>query len=576
MSHVFLSRAATEPRSYVSAFENDLLTVLGELGVPDPGRPGGSGGGGTSEGAGPAAEAGVLVALCSPDYYLDPCCGRDWAVFERRLRRGPLPPGPQPAARVLVRWQRVDPPAGLPRPPVLSSGPLAPYARLGLYDLMRRRLGPDPGQYLEVVRELADLVARGLAEAPPRLPADELRGVTAAFPVPLVPGAPVPPVPPGLAGPEANDRPVPESHPPGPPSAGALPDGAGEPSVDHLDGPAGDVVLTVPDKERLRHALATVFHTERRAAPLLRTLGLGRDRWPAFDGGAGLAWGEIFELLDDGASARPAPYRLLLDEAVGLYPSHEVFAPLAARYPHGAARPDRGRTPVPADGLPSRDPETAPAPEAAPDPEADPLRVLFFVASPDGLPAVRADRGFRRIADLHDAGRLRVSFRPAAQVADLSVIRAQRPDIVHFGCHGSEGALLFENADGEEDAVPAARVADILRRYRELADVRLRCLVLNSCDSTAVAELFRGTADVVITHTGPLDVGCANLFAGSFYQEAAGLSRHDPRLAERLSNAAFLVAAETSLAEPTCAALEAGLRVLPAEPPASDEPSGGS
>jgi hypothetical protein len=557
---VFLSRAATEPRSYVSAFENDLLTALGELGVPDVGGPGGPGGGGTSQGAGPAAEAGVLVALCSPDYYLDPRCGRDWAIFERRLRRGPLPPGPQPAARVLVRWRRVDPPAGLPRPPVLSSGPLAPYARLGLYDLMRRQLGPDPGQYLEVVRELADLVARGLAEAPPRLPADELRGVTGAFPVPVVPGAPVPL---GALGAEAHDRPVPEPCPRELSADPPRPERARASSPDA----AVDLALAEPDKERLRDALASVFHTERQAARLLRALGLGRDRWPAFDGGgAGLVWSEIFELLDDGASARPAPYRRLLSEAVGLYPAHEVFAPLSARYLHGPVRTGPGPSPAPRDDVPAADPE----------PEPDPLRVLFFVASPEGLPAVRADRGFRRIADLHDAGRLRVRFRPAAQVVDLSVIRAQRPDIVHFGCHGSEGALLFENADGEEDAVPAARVADILRRYRELADVRLRCLVLNSCDSTAVAELFRGTADVVITHTGPLDVGCANLFAANFYQEAAGLSRHDPRLAERLSNAAFLVAAETSLAEPTCAALEAGLRVLPAEPPASDEPSGGS
>jgi hypothetical protein len=106
----------------------------------------------------------------------------------------------------------------------------------------------------------------------------------------------------------------------------------------------------------------------------------------------------------------------------------------------------------------------------------------------------------------------------------------------------------------------------VLEGYRELDDdLRLRGVVLNSCDSAAVAKPFLAAADTVITHTGLLDVTCANLFAAYFYRQVARFSRDDVTLAKRLTIAARVAARETSADEATCASLKTGLIVLESE-----------
>jgi hypothetical protein len=144
-------------------------------------------------------------------------------------------------------------------------------------------------------------------------------------------------------------------------------------------------------------------------------------------------------------------------------------------------------------------------------------RVLVIGASPHGYGRVRADRELRAIQQAAARTGLTVECCPAADVADLRRVLDLRPDVLHLVCHGEDENLVFEDTFGEAHQVPANQVARMLRAYREHAGLRLRGLVLASCDSEAVAALFTGSAAVVVAHRGPLDDTAAVSYAGDLY-----------------------------------------------------------
>jgi hypothetical protein len=151
--------------------------------------------------------------------------------------------------------------------------------------------------------------------------------------------------------------------------------------------------------------------------------------------------------------------------------------------------------------------------------------VLVLGASPAGLPWVRADQEARQIEDAVATDRVTVRYVAAAMATDLERVRAFRPDIVHFICHGDSDRLAFNDPRGEYDLVKASRVADTLAYYRESAGVRLRAIVLAACDGNTLAPYFTGVADTVIGHRGKLADPCGIAFAGQFYRllnDAAG------------------------------------------------------
>jgi tetratricopeptide (TPR) repeat protein len=54
-------------------------------------------------------------------------------------------------------------------------------------------------------------------------------------------------------------------------------------------------------------------------------------------------------------------------------------------------------------------------------------------------------------------------------------------DVIHFSCHGTQGALLLEDGKGESDPIPAKELNDLLKPSRP----RLKLLILSSCWSGA-------------------------------------------------------------------------------------------
>ncbi|MFD8303059.1 TIR domain-containing protein [Streptomyces sp. NPDC059690] len=201
-SYFVTSFAATEQRGYASRFHDDLdAEVSRQLG----GRKIRTGRCVESPSAEArralVAEAGVLVVLYSPDFFADSACGRDWAVFQRRLGHVPAQDcSGAVRARVLVRWRPLDSrPPGLPWAPRLDGDALTDYNEGGLHEVIRRQ-GRPSAAYRAALRTIAEQVREGNRAA---LPPDDGPLPEPFFPllrtVPKQPDhgvEPEPPVPP--------------------------------------------------------------------------------------------------------------------------------------------------------------------------------------------------------------------------------------------------------------------------------------------------------------------------------------------------------------------------------------------
>ncbi|MGK5534272.1 hypothetical protein ACSNOC_27340, partial [Streptomyces sp. URMC 129] len=179
MGAAFLtSSAAADAGLYVERFHRDLCgAVAAVAGRPVTGVLRRSGG------TVAAADAAVLVALCSPAYYRDADCGLDWAAFERRLGRRPGAARGARKTRLQVLWVPADPPPGLPRAAAGAAGPFSRYAEGGLLEMMRHDRGTDPLGYREVLRDLARDVWEGHGQALPALLPGDHETLTPSFPV---------------------------------------------------------------------------------------------------------------------------------------------------------------------------------------------------------------------------------------------------------------------------------------------------------------------------------------------------------------------------------------------------------
>lgn len=192
-SYFVTSFTAADHRGYAARFQDDLAVEVGRLlggrkivarACDDTLTAG--------ERRALVAEAGVLVVLCSPAYYQDEECGRDWAVFQRRLGHVPEQGRPHDnPARVLVRWRPVRiPPPGRPWAPRLDGDRLDAYDdynESGLYTVVRKQ-GRQSTAYRRALRALAAQVREGHRAAVPVLsPDDGLLPEPASVPV-TVPG----------------------------------------------------------------------------------------------------------------------------------------------------------------------------------------------------------------------------------------------------------------------------------------------------------------------------------------------------------------------------------------------------
>ncbi|MCP4396776.1 MAG: CHAT domain-containing protein [bacterium] len=108
------------------------------------------------------------------------------------------------------------------------------------------------------------------------------------------------------------------------------------------------------------------------------------------------------------------------------------------------------------------------------------------------------------------------------RVSDLqSLLLRHKPDIAHFGGHGSQSSeIILEDPSGTKHPVPARALRTLFSVLKD----NIRCVVLNACHSKQQAEGIAEHIDCVIGMSQAIGDSAAVSFSSAFYQ-ALGFGR---------------------------------------------------
>jgi len=143
-----------------------------------------------------------------------------------------------------------------------------------------------------------------------------------------------------------------------------------------------------------------------------------------------------------------------------------------------------------------------------------PVRVLYLAATPSDEAPLRVDHELREIHDAIDRGRERYALdvvaRMATRATDVQrLLMLDAPGVVHFAGHGRGGrSLVMDDRD-----LFASSLLSVFAHHRDT----VRVVVLNACNTFAVAEALSPVLDYVIGTTGIVPDGAAATFSRAFY-----------------------------------------------------------
>jgi CHAT domain len=148
--------------------------------------------------------------------------------------------------------------------------------------------------------------------------------------------------------------------------------------------------------------------------------------------------------------------------------------------------------------------------------------ILALQASPHSYAPLRLMKEIREINTrflIADNKSYRIAPEGAVQVNDLAaLLMKHKPEIVHFGGHGTEySELVLEDVSGNAAPVPLPALRDMFSILRE----KIRCVVLNACYSSEQAEAIAESVDCVIGMSHTVSDTTAINFAAGFYQALA-------------------------------------------------------
>lgn len=225
--------------------------------------------------------------------------------------------------------------------------------------------------------------------------------------------------------------------------------------------------------------LRDLYHDEARAKAVLLEIGCEPAHLPAFRA-AGTFWSEV--VLDLERGSVPDGVNQLLRAATRDFPGNSRAASLLS---------ENGT-------------------------DSEEISVLCLFSDPQRGSKIRIDREARMLAEIAESGSLKISFRHAVRLADLSrALLTERPRVLHFGGHGwPDGRLVLEDEHGSAAAIGAGQLAEMIKAT---APRRLAAVVLNSCYTATDAAAFRGAADLVAGSVNAIADDCALAFARGFY-----------------------------------------------------------
>jgi CHAT domain-containing protein len=155
------------------------------------------------------------------------------------------------------------------------------------------------------------------------------------------------------------------------------------------------------------------------------------------------------------------------------------------------------------------------------------VRVLILTAQPgslgpglSSLPRLQLDQEVRQIQAAIRRGPFGREFEvvtlPAARTQDLSWgLLEHEPEILHFSGHGDQGAIYVERPDGTAWPITGEMLARLFRIFK---GGRLRCVVLNACETGGEAEPIAQEVGAAVVRPDKVPDQAALIFAEHFYQ----------------------------------------------------------
>lgn len=157
----------------------------------------------------------------------------------------------------------------------------------------------------------------------------------------------------------------------------------------------------------------------------------------------------------------------------------------------------------------------------------DRVRILILTAQPGSLgpglgslPRLQLDSEVRQIQEAvrHSTfGRaFEIVMLPAARTRDLSWgLLEYEPEILHFSGHGDQGSIYVERGDGTAWPIPGEMLARLFRIFK---GGRLRCVVLNACETGGEAEPIAREVGAAVVRPDKVPDQAALVFSEHFYQ----------------------------------------------------------
>lgn len=155
------------------------------------------------------------------------------------------------------------------------------------------------------------------------------------------------------------------------------------------------------------------------------------------------------------------------------------------------------------------------------------VRILILTAQPGShgsgmgsLPRLQLDQEVRQIQEAVRHGTLGREFEvftlPAARPQELSWgLLEYEPEILHFSGHGQQGSIFVERGDGTSWPITGEMLGRLFRIFK---GGRLRCVVLNACESGGEAEPIVREVGAAVVRSDTVPDQAALVFSEYFYQ----------------------------------------------------------
>ena len=151
------------------------------------------------------------------------------------------------------------------------------------------------------------------------------------------------------------------------------------------------------------------------------------------------------------------------------------------------------------------------------------INILFLSANPEDNPIkLRFDKEIReiqeKILNSEEKDKIEFCIKTAVRTRDFqSYIDEEKPDIVHFSGHGTDGYIILEDDAGNSKPVSA----EVIARIFKVLENKTTIVVLNCCFSASSAEEISKTVDCVIGMDKEINDEPAIAFASGFYRALA-------------------------------------------------------